>query len=55
MEVIIKGTPEEIAALVLELQERQKTRFIPDNSNGKHSSEAACICTPGGLIPSKCD
>lgn len=34
MEVVIKAEPKEIAALVLELQERQKPKFVPETSEG---------------------
>jgi len=35
VEVIIKGRPKEIAALVLELQERQPEKFIPCDSDSE--------------------
>lgn len=37
MEIIIKGNPKEIAVLVLELQERQKEKFIPCDSDSEGS------------------
>lgn len=40
MQIIIKGSPKEIAALVLKIQERQSVRpkFIPETSEGP------CFC-----------
>ncbi len=35
MKIIIEGNPNEIAALVLELQERQSEKFIPSDSDSK--------------------
>lgn len=35
MELVIKGDPKEIAALVWELQERQRKEFIPSDSKAK--------------------
>lgn len=37
LEVSIKGTPKEIATLVLELQERQPEKFIPCDSDSESS------------------
>ena len=41
MQVIIKGSPKEIATLVVEVQERQNARpkFVPETSEGP------CLCT----------
>lgn len=38
MEVLIKGSEKEIAALVLELQERQPEKFLPCDSSGEGST-----------------
>lgn len=35
MKVILDGDPKEIAALVVEVQERQTERFIPSDSNSE--------------------
>ena len=32
--ILVRGEAKEIAALVLELQERQKPKFVPETSNG---------------------
>ena len=45
VKVVIEGHPKEIAALVLELQERQPERFLPSDSNGDESGTSQkCSC-----------
>lgn len=46
MEIIIKGDAKEIAALVLELQERQKPKFVPCDAEtgGKDYINQKCCC-----------
>jgi len=54
MKIVIEGNPKEIAALVLELQERQnaKPKFVPetpegpDCSAGKVATGASCTDNP---------
>lgn len=49
MKIIIEGTPKEIAALVVELRERQPERFAPSDS----SSEAFALALPSGIVRSE--
>ncbi len=45
MQVLIKGSSKEIAALVLELQERQTKIFIPtDSGQEKRTANQKCVC-----------
>lgn len=46
MDIIIKGDAKEIAALVLELQERLKPRFVPCDAGdaGEGCINQKCCC-----------
>lgn len=40
LEITIKGKVEEVAALVLAIQERLESPFVPEDSERKHSNSA---------------
>lgn len=42
MEITVSGTPKEIAALIVAIQERQK-EFVPEDSNGIHNQNEESV------------
>lgn len=42
MDINISGTPKEIAALIIAIQERQK-EFVPEDSNGVHNQNEESV------------